>query len=74
VYIRLTAFYSGQPEFYWSNRWRGGSDISWTIRKSLAHHLGQITTPVPYHSVFTSQMPFPLPNQRRQITDGKYCI
>ena len=31
----------------------------------------QITTPKPHHSVFTGQMAFLSPNQRRQSTDGK---
>jgi len=30
----------------------------------------QITTPVPHHSVFTGQMPFLLPNQQHQSTEG----
>jgi len=30
----------------------------------------QITTPAPHHSVFTGQMPFLLPNQHRQSTEG----
>jgi len=30
----------------------------------------QITMPVPYHSVFTGQMPFLPPNQQRQSTEG----
>jgi len=28
------------------------------------------TTPVPHHSAFTRQMPFLLPNQQRQSTEG----
>jgi len=31
---------------------------------------GQITMPVPHHSVFTGQMPFLPPNQQRQSTEG----
>jgi len=31
----------------------------------------QITTPVPHHSVFTGRMPFLLPSQQRQSTEGK---
>jgi len=30
----------------------------------------QITTPAPHHSVFTGWMPFLLPNQQRQSTEG----
>jgi len=30
----------------------------------------QITTPAPYHSVFTGRMPFLPPNQQRQSTEG----
>jgi len=59
--IRLTAFFPGQPGkvgtrkinhsgFYWSKRWRGGSGISWTMRKSFAPRSRQITTPVSHHS------------------------
>jgi len=65
--IQLTAFFSrttwvswhqkGKPFwFYWSQRWWGGSGISWTIWKSFAPHSRQITTPVPHHSVFTGRM------------------
>ena len=46
-----------------------GSGISWTICKS-APSSRQITTPVPYHSVFTGRMPFLPPNQQRQSTEG----
>ena len=31
----------------------------------------QITTPAPHHSVFTGCMPFLLPNQQRQSTEGQ---
>jgi len=30
----------------------------------------QTTTPAPHHSVFTGRMPFLLPNQQRQSTEG----
>jgi len=30
--------------------------------------------PVPHHSVFTGQMPFLLPNQQRQNTEGKTAL
>jgi len=46
-----------------------GSGISWATCKS-APRSRQITTPVPYHSVFTGRMPFLSPNQQRQSTEG----
>ena len=46
-----------------------GSGVSWAICKS-APRSRQITMPVPHHSVFTGQMPFLLPNQQRQSTEG----
>ena len=46
-----------------------GSDISWAICKS-APRSRQITTPAPHQSFFTGRMPFPLPNQQRQSTEG----
>jgi len=33
-------------------------------------HLTQTTMPAPHHSVFTGQMPFLLPNQQCQSTEG----
>jgi len=51
-----------------------GSGISWAICKS-ATRSRQITMPAPHHSVFfTGQMPFLLPNQQRQSTEGTLCI
>ena len=50
-----------------------GSGISWAICKS-APRSRQITTPVPHHSVFTGRMPFLLPNQQRQSTEGKKTL
>ena len=47
-----------------------GSGISWAIGKS-APCSKQITTPAPQHSVFTGRMPFLLPNQQHQSTEGK---
>ena len=47
-----------------------GSGISWAICKS-APSSRQITTPAPHHSVFTGRMPFLLPNQQHQSTEGK---
>ena len=46
-----------------------GSGISWATCKS-APCSRQITMPAPHHSVFTGRMPFLLPNQQRQITEG----
>ena len=51
-------------------RWWAGSGISWTICKSSAPRSRQITTPVPYQSVFTGRMSFLPPNQQRQSTEG----
>jgi len=48
-----------------------GSGIIWNICKS-APRSRQITTPAPHHSVFfTGRMPFLLPNQQHQSTEGK---
>jgi len=49
-------------------RWWGGSGISWTICKSFTPHS---KTPVPHHSLFTGWMPFLLPNQQCQSTEGR---
>jgi len=47
-----------------------GSGISWAICKS-ASRSRQITMPATHHSVFfTGRMPFLLPNQQRQSTEG----
>jgi len=47
-----------------------GSDISWTTCNSAPQPI-QITTPAPHHSVFfTGHMPFLLPNQQHQGTEG----
>jgi len=48
-----------------------GSGISWTICKQSAPRSRQITTPTPHHSIFTGQMPYLLPNQQHQSTEGK---
>ena len=37
---------------------------------AVASRSRQITTPAPYHSVFTGRMPFLPPNQQRQCTEG----
>ena len=49
-----------------------GSGIGWAVCKS-APHSREITMPAPHHSVFTGRMPFLLPNQQRQSTEGKRC-
>ena len=46
-----------------------GSGISLAVCKS-APCPRQITMPAPHHSVFTGRMPFLLPNQQRQSTEG----
>jgi len=46
------------------------SGISWAVCKSALCSI-QITTPAPHHSVFTGRMPFLLPNQQHQSTEGK---
>ena len=48
-----------------------GSGISWAVCKS-APHSRQITTPAPHRVVFTGRMPFLLPNQQCQSTEGTY--
>jgi len=47
-----------------------GSGSSWAICKS-AYRSRQTTMPAPHHSVLTGRMPFLLPNQQRQSTDGR---
>jgi len=49
------------------SRW-AGSGISWTICRSFAPRSRQITMPIPYHSVFTGQMPFLPPMQQHHST------
>ena len=46
-----------------------GSGISWAICKS-APRLRQITKPASHHSVLTGGMPFLLPSQQHQSTEG----
>ena len=48
----------------------GSSGISWTICKQSAPRPGQITTPTPYHSIFTGRVLFLTPNQQCQSTEG----
>jgi len=56
----------------------GCSGISWTIYKQSAPRSRQITTPTPYHSIFTGRMLFPTPNQQFRSTedqsDRKACM
>jgi len=47
-----------------------GSGISWAIHKQSAPNSRQITTLTTHHSIFTGRMPFLLPNQQRQGTEG----
>jgi len=41
-----------------------GSGISWTTCKQAAPRSRQITTPIPYHSIFTGRMLFLALNQQ----------
>jgi len=50
------------------------SGISWTICKQSAPRSRQITTPAPYHSIFTGRMLFLMPNQQCQSTEGHLFI
>jgi len=54
--------------FYWSKRWWGGSGISWTVCKSFALHLRQITMPALHHSFFMDWLLFLTPNWQCQST------
>jgi len=47
-----------------------GSEWQWHQLDQSAPHSRQITTPAPHRSVFTGRMPFLLPNQQRQSTEG----
>ena len=47
-----------------------GSGVSWTICKKYAPRSREITTPTPYHSIFTRRMLFLTPNQQCQSTEG----
>jgi len=50
-----------------------GSGISWTICKS-APRTRRITMSASRHSVFTGRMPFLLPNQQHQSTEGNLVV
>jgi len=81
THTRLTALLLGLPGWVGTRKPKpnwillkqetvSGSGISWAICKS-APCSRQITTPAPHHSVFfTGRMPFLLPNQQRQSTEG----
>jgi len=47
------------------------SGITWTICKQSAPHFRQITTPTPYHSIFTGWMLFLMPSQQCKSTEGQ---
>ena len=81
-YTRLTALFPGLPRWASTRKVKpiwillkqqtmSGSGISWAICKS-APRSRQITMPAPHHSVFTGQMPFLLPNQQHQSTEGAW--
>jgi len=80
THTRLTAFFPGLPGWAGTRKVKpiwillkqetvSGSGISWAICKS-APRSRQTTTPAPHHSVFYDRMPFLLPNQQRQSTEG----
>ena len=80
THTRLTALYPGLPRSAGTRKVKpmwillkqetvSGNGISWAICKS-APSSRQITTPAPHHSVFSGRMPFLLPNQQRQSTEG----
>jgi len=48
----------------------GCSGISWIIHKPSAPFSRQITTPTPYHSIFTGRILFLTPSQQCQSTEG----
>ena len=81
THTRLTALCPGLPGWVGTRKVKpvwillkqetvSGSGISWAICKS-APRSRQITTPAPYHSVFTGWMPFLPPNQQHQSNEGK---
>ena len=89
TYIRLTALCPGLPRWVGTGKVKpiwilleqetvSGSGISCAICKS-APRSRPITTPAPHHSVFAGRMPFLLPNQQHQSTEGNirkeiYCV
>jgi len=50
-----------------------GSGISWAICKS-APRFRQITMPAPTTQFFTGRMPFLMPNQQQQSTEGMLIV
>jgi len=77
---RITALFPGQPRWADTTKVKPiwillkqetvhGNGIHWAICKS-APCSRQITTPAPHRSVFTGRMPFLLPIQQHQSTEG----
>jgi len=85
THTRLTALCLGVPGWAGTRKVKpiwillkpetvSGNGIGWAICKS-APRSRQITTPAPhYSSFFTGRMPFLLPNQQRQSTEGNWHI
>ena len=80
THVRLMALFPGLPRRAGTRKVKpiwislkqetvSGSGISWAICKS-APRSRQITTPAPTTLFFTGRMPFLLPNQQRQSTEG----
>ena len=80
THTRLTALFPGLPGWAGTRKVKpiwillkqetvSGNGISWAICKS-APHSTQITMPAPTTQFFTGWMPFMLPNQHRQSTEG----
>ena len=78
IHTYLTALFPGLPGWDGTRKVKpiwillkqetvSGSGISWA---TSAPRSRQITTPATHHSVFTGRMPFLLPNQQRQSTEG----
>jgi len=81
THTRLTALFPGLPGWAGTRKVKpvwillkqkrvSGGGIRWAICKS-APRSRQITMPAPHHSVFIGRMPFLLPNQQRQSTEGQ---
>ena len=84
THTRLTALCPGLPGWAGTRKVKpvwilleqetvSGSGISWAVCKP-APRSRQITTPAPHHSVFTGRMPFLLPDQQRQSTEGHNIV
>jgi len=65
----LVLAHLGSPEAR-DSEWQWHQLGHMQVCTSLAPRSRQITTPVPHHSFFTGCMPFLLPNQQRQSTEG----